>query len=202
MFWDPVRIEPPAALPVTLAELKAQTRYFQSDEDAIMQAMLRSSVEVLENYTYLGFITQTWQQSFSAFPATLATPRLKLQRRPVQEVLSISYLDSADFEQLVDPLTYQVAGIGNSHACATVRISSAQTWPTVYDSSDAAVTITYRVGFGDDHNAVPEQIRDAILLCAGTKFAYREDVVMGTSLSEIPEKSKVLLRDWRPLAVA
>jgi uncharacterized phiE125 gp8 family phage protein len=201
MFFDPIRTVPPSALPVTLAELKAQIRYFNSDEDAILMAYLRSAVEVCENYTYLGFITQTWQQAFTAFPTATAL-RMTLKRRPVQEVLSIGYLDVAGIDQIADPLTYQVAGIGNDHACATVRIGSAQTWPPVYDSSDQAAVVTYRVGFGDDHNAVPEQIRDAILLCAATKFGYREDVVMGTSLSEIPERSKVLLRDWRPLAVA
>jgi uncharacterized phiE125 gp8 family phage protein len=199
MFWDPVRIEPPSSLPVTLAELKAQSRYFNSDEDAILTTHLMAAIQMCENYTYLGFLTQTWQQSFSAFPATGS---LKLQRRPVQGVLSVSYLDSAGVEQPADPLTYQVAGIGNDHVCTRVRVGSSQTWPQIYDSTDAGVTVTYRVGFGDDWNAVPEQIRLAILYEASTYLGFRENVVMGTTVTELSFTTKSMLRDWRPLAVA
>jgi uncharacterized phiE125 gp8 family phage protein len=200
-FWDPIRIEPPAVLPVTLAELKSQVRYFDSSEDAIMMTHLRSATEACENYTYLGFITQTWQQSFGAFPTT-APPSLVLQRRPVQEVLSVGYLDRDGIDQLADPGLYQVAGIGNDHACARIRGGAAQTWPDLYEGADQGVTVTYRVGFGDNHNAVPERIRLAILYEAGTYFGYRENVVMGTTITELSFTTKSMLRDWRPLAVA
>jgi hypothetical protein len=49
---------------------------------------------------------------------------------------------------------------------------------------------------------VPELIRHAILMAAGTFHGFREDVVMGSTVAELPFASKALLRDWRPLAVA
>jgi uncharacterized phiE125 gp8 family phage protein len=81
-----IRVIAPATMPVALQELKAQVRYFDSDEDATLLAFLRSSVEEAENYTGLGLITQTWKQSWSAFP-TLPSTSLKLQRYMRQAIM-------------------------------------------------------------------------------------------------------------------
>ena len=64
-----------------------------------------------------------------------------------------------------------MAGLGNDHRCASLRGVSSVPWPSLYDSTDEGITVTYRVGFGPDHNYVPETIRHAILLAAATSFA-------------------------------
>jgi uncharacterized phiE125 gp8 family phage protein len=207
---DPIRTVPPAALPVSLAELKAHLRVDESHEDASIMGYCRAAVEHVERYTGMGLITQTWKQTYSAFPraedrregASFDTPSsrvMRLWRRPVQAVPSIEYLDGAGVTQTLDPSVYEVAGANWSMTQPWIALASGKSWPATYVSPQA-ITVTYRVGFGDDHNAVPELIRHAILLVVGTWYGYREDVVMGAAVAEIPLASKALLRDWRPLA--
>lgn len=192
---DAIRILAPAAMPVSLAELKAQTRILSEDEDALMAGYLRAAVEHVEQYTGLGLIEQTWTQAF----ATFSDPMI-LRRRPLLSVVSVAYLDAAGATQALDDAEYSVAGVGADKSPGTVRRASGGTWPTALDVEEA-VTVTYQVGFGETHNDVPELIRHAILLTAATWFIYREDL-SSERVSEVPGASKALLRDWRPLAVA
>jgi uncharacterized phiE125 gp8 family phage protein len=198
----PVRTVAPTALPVTLAELKAQLRFFESNEDAIMMAHLRSATEEVENYTSMGLLPQTWQQTFPEFPSIvppIKTWPLKLYRRPLRAVVSVEYLDSSGLGQILSDSVYRVSGAGQPWHASTIALNTGQSWPTVYYAHEA-ITVTYEVGF-DDHNAVPEIIRDAILLRASTKFQFREEIVMG-SVTELSMNIKAMLRDYRPIAVA
>jgi uncharacterized phiE125 gp8 family phage protein len=207
---DPVLIVSPAELPVSLAELKAHLRVDDAAEDASIMSYCRAAVEHVERYTSMGLITQTWEQTYSAFPGAVdcrgglssdgsSSRAMRLWRRPVQAVLSIEYLDGVGVTQTLDSSVYEVAGANWSMTQPWIVLASGKSWPTTYVSSQA-ITVTYRVGFGDDWNAVPELIRHAILMVAGTWFGYREDIVMGAAVAEIPLASKALLRDWRPLA--
>lgn len=197
---DAIRIVPPAALPISLAELKAQTRVNFADEDALMLGYIRAAVEMCENFTGLGFITQTWTQTFSSFPTT-STGALLLRRRPLQEILSVNYLDGAGADTVLGTTIYRAAGIGADRSPSSIWLSDGSSWPTILPSTLEAVTVTYTVGFGDDHNFVPELIRQAVMMAAATWFNFREDVVQGQSVQELPFNSKVLLLDWRELPV-
>jgi uncharacterized phiE125 gp8 family phage protein len=199
MMGDPIRIVQPSALPVTLAELKAQCRYYESDEDAILMAYLRSAVDYVENYTSMGLITQTWTQTYSSFP--VGGTMLRLYRRPLQSVASVAYLGEAGDTQFLGSSVYRVNGIGQPYHSGWVTLASGQVWPDSYVTVDS-VTVTYNVGFGDNQNAVPEIIRHAVLLAASTWFAFREEVTTGISIAELPFNVKTLLSDYRPLAVA
>lgn len=203
IYGDPIRTVPPAALPVTLAEFKAQARVDTSDEDAIMVAYLRTATEFAEQYTGLSLISSTWTQTFSAWTTT-KEPDLVLRRRPLQSVVAVDFMSavgSPPGDSVLDPSVYRVIGIGQDKTPARVRLGYLQTWPTVLDDPEA-ITVTYTAGFGDDHNAVPEVIRHAILMAATTWFEFRGDVIMGSTVAELPMGSKNLLRHWRPLAVA
>lgn len=202
-----IRTVAPAALPVSVNELKAQLNLegINGDsEDAYLAGLIRVAAEEAENYTGLSLITSTWTQTFSAWPTT-KLPDLKLWRRPLQAVTSIEYRDAggspAGLLATVSPSVYRVSGIGADIVPGYVRLDNGQAWPTALDIAEAVI-VTYTAGFGADHNSVPESIRHAVLLIAATRYAYREDVVMGTTIAELPMASKSMLRYWRPLAVA
>jgi uncharacterized phiE125 gp8 family phage protein len=198
-----IRIVPPAQLPVSLLELKAQIRYDASDEDALLQGYLQAAVDTAEEYTGLALLTQTWQQSLPAF----ADPMF-LHRRPLIAVgsplvaVTVQYLDGDEALQTLSDTGYRVTGIGGDHVLAAVRLGYGQSWP-ITRQHDEAVRITYTAGYGSSPTDVPQVIRHAILMLAATWFGYREDVVMGSTVSdELPFASKALLRPWRRLAVA
>lgn len=205
-YGDAIRTVPPAALAVSLAELKAHLRLEGIDgEDAYLAGLVRVATDYVEQYTGLGLITQTWAQTFAQFPGTTYPTFLSLYRRPLQAVVSVDYLDSASSPAAATTLSaagYTVAGVGADKAPGgSIHLASGAAWPVII-SVPEAVTVTYTVGYGDDHNAVPELIRHAIMMAAGTFYAFREDVVMGSTIADLPIASKALLRDWRPPAVA
>lgn len=200
MTPQPIRLVAPAVIPVTLAEVKAQCNYFESDQDALLVGYIRSAVEMAEAETSLGLITQTWQQSFRTFPSK-ATQSLTLYRKPIQAITDISYLDSSGAVATLGSSIYRVNGIGADRTFGYVQLASGAAWPTAISAAEA-ITVTYMVGFGDDWNSVPEMIRQAIKVAVATWFNFREEVVMGTTVAELPWSSRALLRYWRSVAIA
>lgn len=186
---DPIRVAPPVALPISLVEFKSHVRVSSTDEDAIMAGYIRSATEQSENYAGLGFISQTFAQTFSSFP-TRAEP-LVLGLRPLQSVLQITYLDTAGASQILDASAYRVAGVGWDKTPASI-------WPTTTlpGTSTAldAVTVHYLVGFGESYNEVPELIRLAVMQAAATFYSFREDI---GEAKELPSNSKTFLSFWR-----
>jgi uncharacterized phiE125 gp8 family phage protein len=204
MNGQAIRTVPPAVLPVTLAEFKSHVRYFEPDEDAIMVAYIRAAVEEVENYTGLALINQTWTETFSAWPTT-QRPDMILHRRPVQSVTQVDFSFTGGSPEgemaLLDPGVYRVLGLGGDRVSARLQLASGQVWPSLYSGGEP-IRVTYVAGFGPDHNSVPELIRHAILMMAGTWFEHRSDLIVGTIVEEIPTSSKALLRYWRHPVVA
>jgi uncharacterized phiE125 gp8 family phage protein len=194
-----IRIVPPAAMPVTIAEIKSQCEYYENDKDAMLAGLARAAVEYVENYTGLALITQDWTQTYPAFPATKGA--LLLHRRPLQSVIFVDYLDISGTQLPLDVSVYRVSGIGQAMHPAALTLNTTQSWPTIYAAPEA-VKITYRAGFGNTHNDVPEVIRQAILMTVATWFSFREDAALGDPPRELAFGSKAMLRDYRPLAVA
>ena len=59
----------------------------------------------------------------------------------------------------MSPNDYVVAGIGDRHKA---RIRHVSGWPSA-DYVTEAITITFRAGYGDSWNDVPQPIREAII---------------------------------------
>lgn len=173
-----IRISPPAALPLSLAEVKALAGLegLDESEDARIAAYLRAAVERVEGpdgWIQRALITQTWALRLDAFPGTLTYRpgfiwrgefcpthlEIELPLPPLQSVTSITYL-SGGVEETLDTSAYQVAGIGDRNKA---RLRPAVSWPTTDDIADA-VMITFVAGYGDSWNDVPEVIRQAITL--------------------------------------
>lgn len=191
---SPVRISAPTALPVSLAELKAHCRVDLDEDNALLMGYLRAAVNFVEEYTGLALITQMWQQTASAFPAD----KIPLSKRPLQAVTGISYLDTDGAAAVANPAIYRVVGIGSDKTPGAVWLTIGQAWPSVYTAHDA-VTVTYRVGFGDTHNDVPELIRHALLILVKTFYDFRDDGALPTNTRSAAES---LIAEWRPLGVA
>lgn len=202
IYGDPIRTVAPDTLPLTLAEVRAQCRLTDddgSDEDPLLMGYLRSAVEYVERHTGLSLITSTWSQTFSAFAAL--PEHMILRRRPLQAVVSVDYLDGDGMSQELAAEVYRVLGVGEDKRAGSIRLGYSQTWPALRDDPEA-VTVTYTAGFGDDHNSVPEQIRQAIMLLTAFYFNQRETALIDPEVVEVPLGTHALLREWRPLAMA
>jgi uncharacterized phiE125 gp8 family phage protein len=185
------------ALPVSLAEVKKGARLDEdsSDDDALIQAYIRTAVERCDGpdgAIQRALITQTWEMRLDAFPGFWpANPDLRwpgdfcpkrteieVPLPPLQAVTSIAYLLDG-VETTLDSDEYVVSGIGDRYPA---RIRPVTSWPTTDDIMDA-VTVTFRAGYGDSWNDVPESIRMAITAMVQELFDGCENGVAGKLLA-------------------
>lgn len=92
---------------------------------------------------------------------------IRLPMPPLVEVVSVSYIDSNDAEQVYAPANYRAFGVGGQGG---VRLTGGASWPSLRYGPEA-VTIRYRAGYDD----VPAPIRQAILLVVGQLWAMAGD---------------------------
>ena len=182
----PVVVTPPAADPVTLAEVKVHLRVDHDDEDDLIRVYIKAAVARLDGWAGIlgqALVTQVWRQAFDRFPPGGA---LRLPLRPAQSVDSIVHVGPAGAEQTLDASSYRLA---TDALGPFVSLDAAANWPSTADRPDAVrVTATY--GFGDA-GAVPSPLKTAILLMVGDLYAFRETAAVGVSATDIPMSTTV-----------
>jgi uncharacterized phiE125 gp8 family phage protein len=197
MVSVPILVTPPSTLPVSLAEFKAHARITHSDDDALIISYLRAAVDEIERFTGLALITQIWKQSWPDF-----TGAMILRRRPVQGIVSFGYYDSAYVNQPFGPSDYAVTNIGSDVIPSVLSLASSVSAPTLYGASEA-VNATYRVGFGNDWNFVPELIRSEVMQITLDKYEFRGNLAgPAAGATTLQRTSRDRLWYWRPVAVA
>jgi uncharacterized phiE125 gp8 family phage protein len=185
-------ITPPAALPISVAEAKAQCNLDQSESDALIAGYIRSAIDCVEGHYGVRLITQTWGYELDAFPLMWPPGYIRLPLVPVQSIVEVRYTDVNGAEQTLDPAAYRLSG-------DRISLTPNSTWPATWRGVDA-VSITFVVGFGDDWNAVPHDLRQAIMMLAAYWFAQREAASIGPDsgpVSDVPFSVKQILAPYR-----
>lgn len=157
----------PDVEPVEVEDLLAHSRITVANEPdyAFLQGLLKAARQEAENATWAVLITQTWEQYFDAF-----TDPLVLDVQPVQSITSITYTDSNGDTQTLAASYYE---LGEENGRGIVRLKYNQTWPTTRDHADV-VKVTFKAGYGDDPENVPEYIKAAIRIHAAHYYEHRE----------------------------
>ncbi|MBN2024078.1 MAG: phage head-tail connector protein [Pirellulales bacterium] len=177
---------PPAAEPITLAEVKAHLRIDHADEDALLGSYIKAARTWGELRLRRQLITAGWTLGLDAFPPDGV---IRLPRPPLQSVQSIIHLDAEGDEQTLDPALYRIDAAGEPGRI--VREYGA-TWPATWPVPEA-VTIAYTAGFGDAPADVPEDYRLGLLYLVGHYYKLREPVITGTIVTDVPLTVQSLL---------
>lgn len=175
----------PATEPVSLSEAKNFLR-IDSDitqDDALLTMLIAAARRYAESYLGRSLITQTWKQVSDAFPGnqqTLVMPgvpyswpshALLLGRSPVQSITSVQYLDMGGTLQTMSSSDYAVDLVSEPTRITPVF---GKIWPVTLPQI-GAVSVTYVAGYGAAAAAVPEGIRQWILLRLSTLYQNREE---------------------------
>lgn len=173
-------ITPPAALPISLAEAKAHLRVDHTDEDDLVEALIRAAVDHLDGWAGIlgrALEPQTWRLSEARDVRLPRSGAVRLPLGPVVSITSITYLDADGAEQTIAGASYWLHG---------EDVVPDDVWP-----EGTGLTVTWVAGTG-----TPPAVKQAILLLVGHWYANREAVTAG-ALSNAPLAVAALLTPHR-----
>jgi uncharacterized phiE125 gp8 family phage protein len=156
----------PVTLPVTVAEAKAQCRVDISDDDTLIEAMIKAASDRCEQYTGRVVMHQHWELALDEFPDAI-----ELTRPPVTAVSFVKYIDSAGIEQTMSSGDYYLDK-ASDFGSAYIVPAYGGSWPTPRTQANA-VTVRFTCGHSSASD-VPPAIKQWILLMVAAMYEYRE----------------------------
>lgn len=177
----------PAIEPVTLQEAKDHLNYTGSLDDSIIDFIIKTARETVENLTGRALITRTLELTTGCFSDVM-----ELSKPTLQSVTSVAYIDTDGATQTLATSIYDVDAKSTPGA---VRLGYDQSWPSIRSVYNA-VTITYKAGYGDNAQDVPGPLKSAMLLIIGHLYENRE-ATAPISINEVPMSVKFLIAPYR-----
>lgn len=172
MRWALTVITPPAEEPVTLAEAKLHLKVDTTDEDARIAALVRAAREWCEQFQARAFVTQQLRLHLPRFPSGRL---IWLPRPPLVSVQAVRYVLEDGTQQTFPAASYLAATASEPGA---VVLAPDASWPSDSLQPGVPVTVDYTAGYGGP-TAVPERVRQAMLLLIGHWFENREATTVG-----------------------
>ena len=161
-----VTIAPPAALPVTLDELKIYLGVQHNQADAILTRLIPAAVDIVETAIGVAGIRRTLEQRRNGFPDGRS---LILGPAPLVSVASVSYRRGGESLTLATSL-YRV--IVREQGVGFIQIPATGSWP-VTDCDSDSVQVRYVAGIADGAAGLPALFVTAVLEVAGRMFDTR-----------------------------
>jgi uncharacterized phiE125 gp8 family phage protein len=176
-----VQTSAPAVEPIGIDEARKHCRITTTDDDDQIAAMIVDARVQAETSTDRQLITATWELGLDSFPTGTDPIYLPLGR--LQSVTSIIYLDTSGASQTLSSANYRVITRREPGIIVPAR---GLAWPMA-DYQAESVVVKFVCGFGLTERDVPRLLRRAMLLCIGSWYINREDIITSD------EKSKPIL---------
>lgn len=160
-MYRPVLVTAPAALPVSVAEVKSALRVDGGDSDADLERLIRSAVAHYEGWSGIlgiALVAQTWRQDFNSFDR-----KMMLGLRPVQSISSVKWRNEAGQISTVATEDYALKTDGGGRSYVRF-VNNFSTPSGLYE--DAAVSIEFVAGWPvvEDVPTTPDDIKTAIII--------------------------------------
>lgn len=173
----------PPKEPVTLDEAKVHLKVEYPDEDAYIDALIKSARMEVEEYLGRALVETEFDYQLDAFPCGA----ILLPRPPLLSVTSVTYvaLDGGA------PIAWDAANRRVDAVSEPARITPAylKSYPSTL-AVTGAVTVRFKSGFcaaaDEPDEEIPEPIRLAILMAIHKAHSNRNPVVIGTIVEELP----------------
>jgi len=155
----------PTTEPITLVEAKAFLRVLGSDDDALITTMIAQATKHVENVVNRQLIRATYELYTDGFIT-------KLPKNPIQSIEKIEYMDENEVYQLLDASLYYL------YEELEIGKIEYKDLPGLL-THKKAVKITFVCG----HTSVPEPIQAYIKVKVSTLYEFREQFIVGASVS-------------------
>ena len=173
---------------ITTAEAKAHLKVDVSDDDTLIDNLVKAATQSCEEFTNRYF-TETVVTQYS----DKMTDTKHLYKSPVSGVTHIKYYNSSNVLTTWDGSNYL---LDKSSTPARIGLAVDASYPSIADRINA-VEVKYTVGYGSSASDVPQAIKQAILLTVGNWYQNRQEVVTGTIASQLPKSAQYLLEQYK-----
>ncbi len=182
-----------AALPV--AGLKEHLRlgsgFSESDlQDTVLVSFLRAALAAIEARTCKALITRGFLLTLNAWKTTSDQP---LPLAPVSSITEIALVDAFGVASVVNPANYRLQADAFQPRVRPL-VSS---FPDVGDNG--SVEIRFQAGYGATFDAVPDDLKQAVLLLAAHYYEYRDETALGQGC--MPFGVTSLIARYRPVRI-
>jgi uncharacterized phiE125 gp8 family phage protein len=191
-------ITPPLFEPVSLLDAKRWLLVDEEDtnHDAVINQLIKTMRAYAENRTLRAFIPREYRYSFPAHSGYAhaccngydAPPGIELPFPPGIEVSEVAYVALDGTRTVVDAASYYV---NIDSIPALIMPIYGGIWPSSHWGA-SRVEITYKAGYTADENteaalqaAIPENVRVWMQARLATLFDNREQIVIGTIVTEL-----------------
>tara|TARA_Y100001963_G_C6723180_1_gene420101 strand:+ start:65 stop:673 length:609 start_codon:yes stop_codon:yes gene_type:complete len=178
--------------PIALSEAKLFLKVDTSDDDALIGTIISSAREYVENFTGYQLLSATYTQYLDKFPNK--NTAIELLMNPVSAVTHVKYYDSNNTLQTWNTSNYDTDLKGKP---ARITLANDATFPTVYDRTNA-VEIKFVAGYASTSaTGFPKQLLNAMYLIIGHLYENRQDVIVGSIVTEMKKGADSILRQYR-----
>lgn len=158
----------PTVEPVTLAEVKANSRIYLSTDDALLTSLISVARSMTEAALGKALVQTTIDYRVDwCFPSSFVVPR-----GPLMSVTSITYVDTAGDPQTLAADQYVVDSYDSD---GRIVPAYGVTWPSTRSQINA-VTVRYLAGYGAAAASVPVAIRHAVLMLVDHLYEHAGSV--------------------------
>ena len=170
-----------------------------SAEDTYIAGLIVTSRRQAERFLRRALVSQTWVLTMDRFPE--CTDYVELQRPPLIEVISITYVDQAGVQQTWPADQYQILETGrDQNRRARIGLATDVSWPTTRAQRNA-VTVTARHGYATTGSPevpdVPDDILHGQLLMIGELYKQRSESVHALNQSPALVRARDLWTRYR-----
>lgn len=182
---------------IDLVEMKLFVHIDGSTEDTTVKHLIATAEELLSQEMNRCFRPVEWEYTRDCW-----SHQIELPMAPVISVDSIVYADENNAEQTLDPAQYDV---NLTREPATITpIFGGTGWPALYRSPNA-VRIAFTAGYeptassGSDgaRSNIPPTMLLAVKQFVAHWFKYREPIVTGTIVADVPFMIKNLVHPYK-----
>lgn len=197
---NPRRSVDPTAEPITSTEAKSYSRISGTDDDTDVGTLITAARQHLESWLDRTMVSSTWVYTLPHFPSSnrVANGDILLPfGTPLVSVSSITYVDENGTTQTLSAAKYVV---DTAHEPGRISRAVGYEWPSTYEATNNAVTITYVSGYGVGATGVaviPQDLKLANKMLVDHWYTNRGLIITGTIIGDIPETVKAILGKYQ-----
>lgn len=181
----------PTSEPVDVTQAQEHSRIFTTEDVGLLEALITAARQEIEVRTGRALVTQTWQMLMDTWPSG---SRIVIPKPPLQEIVSVTYVDSAGATHTMAAADYDVEFAATApvlnpyHPVGAIVLAYGKSWPTETLRPAAPITVEFKAGYGTAAQ-VPVQLKQAMLLLVGHWYENREaagDAKYANGLQHVP----------------